>query len=171
VELAEKCVADHNGDVGSLSALAPFLPKSTLDRLLRETLGGEDAAKESAQGKKYSFNDVVRIAPFVDRQLLDQMVRECYEENGDFIEIAKVAPFISKSVLDELVRKVYERHSNLKQMVRVAPFVSKDVLVELAEKCVADHNGDVGSLSAIAPFLPKSTLDRLLRETFGGSEE
>jgi len=131
----------------------------------------EDAAKESAQGKKYSFNDVVRIAPFVDRQLLDQMVRECYEENGDFIEIAKVAPFISKSVLDELVRKVYERHSNLKQMVRVAPFVSKDVLVELAEKCVADHNGDVGSLSAIAPFLPKSTLDRLLRETFGGSEE
>ena len=136
--------ADTPLSTEELVEVAPMLPPVEL--------------KKQTQKQKPNLSILVEIAPYLDEEFLEELVRDAKVENLE--EIVALAPFLDENVLDELVRKAPE--TDREGVLALAPFLEEDTLDWLARRC--DFVKDQKFLGSLAPFLEEETIDALVEE-------
>lgn len=108
------------------------------------------------------LSQVVCLAPFLSSKSLRELVSRC-QKTDDFDTIISLAPFLDSETLDGLVDGMVDQ--DLWQAISLAPFLSEEALDKLVMRCEADAVMD--ALRSQAPFLSQTTLrelaDRLRR--------
>lgn len=84
-------------------------------------------------------------------------------EQLDFNMLMGLAPFLDEDVLNDLVKNRSAYGFTAEQLCAIAPFCGESVLEDIADN-LSDDNADCDALSAIAPFLSEKALGRLARK-------
>ncbi len=144
-QAAAKAMEQEELTLEELAEVAPMLKPSEVRKKTERT----------TKGKKASLSNLMALAPFLDEDYLDELIRGAEWEDLD--ELAGLAPFLKRQTLDYLVEQM--ESEDLEDMVGLAPFLSRETLEKAVRRCAA--NGDFDVLVSLAPFLGKEALDRL----------
>ena len=108
---------------------------------------------------------LMQIAPFVEREILDEKFRDYLENHhvGSYEHITALAPFVSREVIGEALLSVVNDELDPQILMSLMPFISKNDRMLLMEK-MEDKQWMMENLGKIAPFLPKDYLGKLLSE-------
>ena len=110
---------------------------------------------EVEKTKRPDLSQIADLAPFLDQEYLDQMVRDADLTDLDGIE--EVAPFLKRETLDYLVEQAGT--DDLETLSEIAPFLSRETLDKLVKRCTVAE--EFSTLEELAPFVSRETLDRL----------
>lgn len=126
--------------------LLPFLSADTISGLAR---------KAADTG---SYRKIFEIAPFVERNALEQIARDMEAERKS---ISDIVPFISDAVIEELAWNRY-RAEGLYSLDDIMPFIPQETLQEIAKKEYERHG--LKHFQSIPTFLESSFLNRFARK-------
>lgn len=113
-----------------------------------------------------SFDEVVRMAPFVSQDALEALLDGC-DEMPEMSEIVRIAPFVSKETLGRWLAR-YQGGMDWDTLRRLAPFLSKNAL---ARTILANLNTlDWDVMKKLAPFLSKDALAEILNQAPSGPD-
>lgn len=129
--------------------IAPLIPPSDMEKLVEKNV--------QSQKEKLNLSAITGLAPFLDKEYLDSLVKRAQVDN--LKEIAGLAPFLSQNALDSLVMNV-DPKDDLSGIIALAPFLSQETLRNLALQL--SHIGSLKMLAGLAPFLDRETLDTLV---------
>lgn len=149
----EALVEQAEGEVpwSALQSLAPFLGRSTLEKLLAKSDHGT-----------IELRKVMNMAPFVSRDVLDHLVDQAEPGSLHWDVIAGLGPFLTGQALSGLVhRAVIEAPVAPEQLIGLAPFLKQADLVMLVESG-STNALRLEQLTGLAPFLPQAVLERLV---------
>lgn len=135
----------HNTGFNDMLLLLPFLNSDTINGLARK-------AAETGSYKKIS-----EIAPFVERNALEQIVRDMEAERKS---ISDIVPFVSDALIKEIAENRYNAEG-LCSLADIAPFIPGETLQKIAEEEYEKQG--LKHFEAIAPFLKSDFLNRLAR--------
>ena len=79
----------------------------------------------------YKRQDIGEVAPFVTRDVINQIARKMIS-NGKSIE--DIAPFVSRDIISELADVNYHKTGRLSSLDDFAPFIPKEQLQKIAEE-------------------------------------
>ena len=130
--------------------LAPILPEEQVER----------AVKEHASDERLSGEDLILLAPFLSRKMLDRLVMDYAEAPDSFDELVALAPFLSHETLDRLVDRI-SGEGSFDSLVALAPFLSRGTLSRLVSEKL-NQTGSVRSILSLLPFLGQDALEGLL---------
>ena len=111
-------------DLSQVVCLAPFLSGSCLRKLVSRCEGTND------------FATIMSLAPFLDRETLDNLVDGLVME--DLWQAISLAPFLSNAALDKLVMRC-DAEADMDALSSLAPFLSKETLRNLADKMLENE--------------------------------
>ena len=111
-------------DLSQVVCLAPFLSGSCLRKLVSRCEGTND------------FATIMSLAPFLDRETLDNLVDGLVME--DLWQAISLAPFLSNAALDKLVMRC-EAEADMDALSSLAPFLSKETLRNLTDKMLENE--------------------------------
>ena len=143
----EKAMQEEPLTMEELMEVAPILPPEQMEQQTRKA-AGEDQ-------KKCNIKALAEIAPFMDEDLLAEMIEEAHV--GSLKDLVPLAPFLDEDVLDELVRKA--PRGDMDGIVALAPFLDEDTLDWVVRQC--DILVDQKFVESLAPFLDEDTIDAL----------
>lgn len=109
-------------------------------RMLARFLQSKEEAKPKAKGKglKHNPDILVRLAPFVRRSDLAEMVREQIRHGAAFPSdiVIQIAPFMDREGLGELVRDQIQHGTSfdLEILTHLAPFLDQNILGDLVRE-------------------------------------
>ena len=173
----EKVMQEAPLTVEELVEVAPMLPPAQMEEQTRKTAG---------EGKKkYNIRALEEIAPYLDEELLEELLEDVELES--LVELEPLAPFLDEDMLDRLVRKApvrdkagiltlvpYLEEETLDWLVRqyeakmdwaflsdLAPFLEEETIDALTEKQIA--LGNVKALSAMYPYMEENTLRKVAK--------
>ncbi len=108
---------------------------------------------------------LMQIAPFVEREILDEKFRNYLEnhEVGSYKHITALAPFVSREVISEALLQVVNDELDHKMLMSLLPFISKKDRMVLIDK-MEDKEWMLENIGHIAPFLPKDYLGKLIND-------
>lgn len=108
---------------------------------------------------------LMQIAPFVEREILDEKFRDYLENHkvGSYKHITALAPFVSREVISEALLQVVNEELDSKMLMSLMPFISKDDRMVLIDK-MENKEWMLENIGSIAPFLPKDYLGKLISE-------
>lgn len=149
-EVVEKVMQEAPLTVDELVEVAPMLPPAKMEEQTRKT------AKEGK--KRYNLNALAEIAPFLDEELLEELLQDVELES--LVELEPLAPYLDEDVLDNLVRKAAVRDKA--GILTLAPFLEEDTLDWLVRQY--EEAMDWAFLSDLAPFLDEDTIDALTQK-------
>ena len=120
-----------------------------------------DHIEDSFKTEALSLQHLVMLAPYLDTEVLDEMVKDTYQI-GKISLLAALAPFCSEDVIDEIVSKELEEGDieSSKSIVVLAPFIKQETLDVLFLRIYEDK-GTKGVV-ALAPFVSTNILDQIL---------
>lgn len=151
------------------------------------------------QGGNMDIDTIVQIAPFLDEDVLSELVRNNLAKGTKLSDIIALAPFLDDGDLSEIVNGVADENISVEEIACLAPFLSEDALTALAEKyigngtaldslvCLAPHmdgkalagivkkivdkTNDISNIAAVAPFMDEDDLTDIARDYLkkGGS--
>ncbi|MDY0276776.1 MAG: helix-turn-helix domain-containing protein [Acholeplasma sp.] len=139
------------------------IEKEDLEELL-PIVKPEQFKKSFNDFKGISFEQLLMLAPFLNEEEIDEIVRDYFDE-VELEKLIALAPFMSEKTISE----VFLKNANNKDEVSIglmaglAPFVSEEVLDEVFEKVVNSENVSVGSLASLAPFVSSKTLGKAVK--------
>lgn len=126
-----------------------------------ELLTPEDlrnTVEEHREVIKFELGDVKKLAPFLDKETLHELMEDIDPE--DMQAIVALAPFLSQETLISAVTRFRATGKmDMSMMAKVMPFLDKDSADNLAEGLETE---DIKDIVKIAPFLRKKTIRRLL---------
>lgn len=104
-------------------AIAPFLGKDALDRLLQRT--------EKAEGERSAdtIKRLISLAPFLSREALEEALDPVADKLSPN-QLASLAPFLSQEYLEKLIARSAE--INWDTLRRLAPFLKRETVSALA---------------------------------------
>ena len=108
---------------------------------------------------------LMQIAPFVEREILDEKFRAYLQnhELGSYKHITALAPFVSREVISEALLQVVNDELDTKMLMSLMPFISKKDRMVLIDK-MEDKEWMLENIGSIAPFLPKEYLGKLISQ-------
>lgn len=121
--------------------------------------------KKSSKGKKLDLYRIAEIAPFLDEEYLNELIR--HADLSDLDGLDAVAPFLSQGAIDELVERA--SLDDLEQLSEIAPFVSKETLDHVVRRSL--QSGDVEGIEELLPFLSKEVLREVAEAILTGTCE
>lgn len=133
----------HDVGFGDGLELLPFLSTDTISRLAR---------KAADTG---SYKKLFEIAPYVERNALEQIVRDMEAERKS---ISDIVPFISDALVGEIAENRY-RAEDLYSLDDIMPFIPQETLQKIAEEECEAHG--LKRFQSIAPFLDSAFLNGL----------
>lgn len=136
----------HNVGFGDGRPLLPFLNSDTIIGLARK-------AADTGSNRK-----LFEIAPFVERGVLEQLVRDMEAERKS---ISDLVPFVSDVVMEEIAEHRY-REEGLCMLDDIAPFIPQGTLQKIAKEEYEKHG--LKHFQSIAPFLDRAFLDGLVQK-------
>lgn len=159
---------DIEKDYEKLSHIAPFLSSKSIEAIADESI------------EKGGFDGISGLLPFMSSDYLDQLILERMDDPK--FNIQKLYPFVSSEVTSTLVDKMMEenkfRHLNglvpflnsktveklfdsgQVDSMSLLPFISSEKLNSKGKTLIQE--GDMTSLTDIAPFLSGRVLDQLV---------
>ncbi len=149
-ELTRRVVGDALSNIQEITSNGEATGK-----IVKVTVQRKDRKKD----KKLDLSRIADMAPFLDREYLDQLVRSADMSDLDGIE--EIAPFLSRETLDYLVEQADV--DELDEVVAIAPFLNRETIDKLVNRCAA--NDDFSTIEELAPFLSEESLDRLAENT------
>ncbi len=138
-----------------------------------------------------TITDAIRLAPFLDDDVLERILRYTEPTNWTWDELHKVAPFVrrpllaewavaiadstppsrrhvislapflERSLLDALVIQIEEGGWSWNTLIEIVPFVSRESLVILVQGVRTDKRPNRHVVMTLAPFLDRETVDHL----------
>jgi len=110
-----------------------------------------------------SVSAIVTLAPFLDEEVVDQLVIEAFDSNQD-ITWAALAPFMSEEALSKLALKAIELDSKVNQswVVSLAPFLEDEAMDLIGYKLYLSEG--VHSVVSLAPFISEAVIDKIVDE-------
>lgn len=134
--------------VEALADIAPVVPPREL----------EQAAGQAAKEKKIDWEALERIAPHLDGELLDEILKSV--PRHDYSGVERLAPYLSEGAIEGLMLG-YTGDEPEKVYGGLAPYASEETLDKLAAQCVAE--GKTGkALEVLYPYLSSGSLRRLV---------
>ena len=109
-------------------------------------------------GYRFSLQQVIELAPFVDQALLHSMLAGLGQKL-DIKALTELAPFLGRLELADLVGKI-EGTIGLQHVMELAPFVDQNALDELVGSAQGKLEGY--QVIALAPFVSQSVLTGLI---------
>lgn len=130
--------------------------ESMADLLTPEDL--KETVNEHLNKVSFDLKDIKRLAPFLDTETLDKLVKDIVPD--DLQAIVGLAPFLSQDTLISLVDRISSTGNlEMSWLAKIMPFLKKDSADRLVEYLEPE---DIKEIRKIAPFLCKSTIKRLL---------
>ena len=79
-------------------------------------------------------------------------------------ELADIAPMVKPKKIEETVKEnaASEEKVDLSVLIQLAPFLEREELDALVDQCMAKDDFRPGSLAALAPFLSKETIRKIM---------
>ncbi len=143
----EKVMQEEPLTVEELTEVAPILLPAQLEAQAKKTTG--------ENRKKFNVRALAGIAPFMDEDLLAEMIEEAQVDS--LKELVPLAPFLDEDLLDELVRKAPKGDTD--GIVALAPFLDEDTIDWVVRQC--DVEMDKKLIESLAPFMDEDTMDAL----------
>lgn len=143
----EKVMQEKTLTVEELVEVAPILPPEQMEAQARKATG--------ENRKKFNIKALAEIAPFMDEDLLAELIEEAQVES--LKELVPLAPFLDEDLLDELVRKA--PRGDMDGVVALAPFLDEDTIDWVVRQC--DVEMDKKLIESLAPFMDEDTVDAL----------
>lgn len=114
--------------------------------------------KAHARKQKLNLSALTEIAPFLDDDLLEELVEEALVDS--LVELVALAPFLDEDMLDKLVRRA--PREDIDGIIALAPFLEEETLDWLVRQY--DVTLDREFIECLAPFLEEETIDALAVE-------
>jgi len=143
-------------NLDQLMELAPFLRPTTLKAQVFRLL----EADQPLQSKHLGM-----MAPFLDKEILQQLIQNIPEGPLPIELVAELAPFMSQASLDRLISRLEDPAALGDHLAELTPFLNKSTL----KRVMAQFNGRLSTetLLEIAPYLGKESLEEILRNGAG----
>ena len=135
--------------VAELKDAAPALPPAEF----------KARVKAEKKKRKLDLDSIVAVAPFLDEDTLYEVLADM--EVDDTEDLAELAPFLHTGTLEKLLEQCDV--DDMEDLVGLAPFLSKEVLEKHVERILMEDPDALEELNAIAPFLPRGSLARIVK--------
>ena len=144
-QTVEKVLEEKELTVEELGDVAPMLPPAEV--------------KKQAKSKKWNVASLIPIAPFLDEDMLEEILKDLEVES--LLVLQSLAPYLEEDVLDQLARKAPKDDFN--GIAAMACFLEPDTLDYLLKRCEAKPE-DWAFVATLAPFLDEDTLDWFVKK-------
>lgn len=139
--------------LAQVTALAPFLKSASLGALVFHRLDAGDPP---------STELIEELAPFLDADALDELLRRLPAGPLPIDFVVSLAPHVGADTLDRLLARLDDPAAIARHLENLAPFLSRAALTQ----AVRQHGPlNRGQLLDLAPFLERETLEALLQHT------
>ena len=135
--------------VAELKDAAPALPPAEV----------KARVKVEKKKRKLDLDSIIAVAPFLDEDTLDEVLADA--KLDDIEDLVGLAPFLHKDTLNKLLEQC--EVDDMDDLVGLAPFLSKEVLEKHVERIIMEDPDALEELNAIAPFLPRGSLARIVK--------
>ena len=115
--------------------------------------------KAEKKKRKLDLDSIVAVAPFLDEDTLDEVLADV--EVDDAEDLAGLAPFLHRETLEKLLEQCDV--DDMEDLEPLAQFLSKEVLEKHVERILMEDPDALEELNAIAPFLPRGSLARIVK--------
>ena len=115
--------------------------------------------KAEKKKRKLDLDSIVAVAPFLDEDTLDEVLADM--EVDDAEDLAGLAPFLHTGTLEKLLEQCDV--DDMEDLEPLAQFLSKEVLEKHVERILMEDPDALEELNAIAPFLPRGSLARIVK--------
>ena len=135
--------------VAELKDAAPALPPAEF----------KARVKAEKKKRKLDLDSIIAVAPFLDEDTLDEVLADV--EVDDAEDLAGLAPFLHRETLEKLLEQCDV--DDMEDLEPLAQFLSKEVLEKHVERILMEDPDALEELNAIAPFLPRGSLARIVK--------
>ena len=135
--------------VAELKDAAPALPPAEVKARM----------KAEKKKRKLDLDSIIAVAPFLDEDTLDEVLADV--EVDDAEDLAGLAPFLHRETLEKLLEQCDV--DDMEDLEPLAQFLSKEVLEKHVERILMEDPDALEELNAIAPFLPRGSLARIVK--------
>lgn len=139
--------------VEDLADIAPIINDEQFKRTYEQ-------AKENG-GQTLDFETIMSIAPFLDSDVLSDLILDCSKHGFTLSQATALAPFLDEKALHHVASNLVEIDS-FYEIAGLAPFLNEEDLTDIARGYLK-NGGDFNGLMAIAPFLD---INKLFREFY-----
>ena len=139
----------HEMTVAELKDAAPALPPVEV----------KARVKAEKKKRKLDLDSIIAVAPFLDEDTLDEVLADV--EVDDAEDLARLAPFLHRETLEKLLDQCDV--DDMEDLEPLAQFLSKEVLEKHVERILMEDPDALEELNAIAPFLPRGSLARIVK--------
>lgn len=117
-----------------------------------------------------AIKDIAELAPFMDEDGLGKIVKELTQGGVSARELAEIAPFLDENDLGEIVRKYLNDGASVKDISALAPFLDEADLGAIVEKLLS-NGANISDVAELAPFMDEDDLADIAQEHLknGGS--
>ncbi len=151
-ETIKKILNEDDGelvvDLDKVSEIAPLIKpdktKEIVEKVLKENIS-------------IDANNVVALAPYLEQDYLDKLIKE-NELSFNLTILITLAPFLNKNILDDIACDINVKE-DINCLIGIAPFISREVLEKLVNTVIND--GNVSECIGLYPFLSKECLHRI----------
>lgn len=112
---------------------------------------------------EFDIGFVQKMAPFLSKDVLRGLIEQANKDGMDLKAVSRLAPFIGREAVDELMEKAISDEVEMKTIVRLAPFCSREKLISIVDRTM-DGQLDSHLLTSLAPFLGREYLNRLVED-------
>ncbi len=148
--------------LSDINALAPFLSCSDDVKYL--------ITKLDLSPNQFTVSDLINLAPFLESSPLGDLVTAANLSDVTIEDIIALGPFVESEILSALVEKADTSSVDFSVLTGLAPFITPDALSTLTLQIVTRSRPTAAELLALAPFLPSTTVEKVLDYTMGNTE-
>ena len=153
--MEEAAAAEHVLDVqemtvAELKEAAPALPPVEI----------KAKVKAEKKKRKLDLDSLIAVAPFLDEDTLDELLADA--KLDDVEDLAGLAPFLHTGTLEKLLEQCDV--DDMEDLEPLAQFLSKEVLERHVERILTEDPDALEDMNAIAPFLPRGSLARIVKK-------
>ena len=173
--------ATENIKLRDLADLAPIMKDEQFKQSYKQA---------DKDGEQIDFDTIIKMAPFLDDDILDDLVKNQSKYGFTSEQIIALAPFLSDSALEQAADSLSDGCDDARELAGLAPFLSEKALGRLARKLVhedcsfgelagiachmdekdlaaiverrVDETKDISDLAALAPFMDERDLTRIV---------
>ena len=135
-----------------------------------EELVGERSAKTGIaeklmqdENEDVTLEEMAQVGELVEPDKIERKVNEEIAKGGKipFSALVGLAQFMDKETLGRLAEEIADTDVELKKLCAIAPFVGRETMDRIVGKYIREGRVDVHSIVAVAPFLSKSTINKV----------
>jgi len=131
---------------------APMTPPSQMEAVVANMAGFD-----------FTLKQIVELAPYVSRDLLDTLLRKANVERVEGELLMELAPFVGRETLGRWVARLDEGSLDMKMVVELAPYVSRESLAALVGRQLErGQEVDWDLVEELAPHLGREVLEVMI---------